>query len=93
MNEIEVTFNGAVTRVSYKKIKKLLTNDKLFSGTIQHIQDKSIYVFNGLDNLQLEQILSEIKKDVGLSEVKIEIQTNDADAKKIQQKSIKKYLI
>ena len=91
-NNIVFSIDGNLKKDSAEKIIKDLSSDVMFSGSIECKKNdyKSTYVFNKVDVDTIGYILNIIKNN--LSEVKVEIQTYDGNAKKIQQESIKKLL-
>ena len=94
-NEIMLKIDGKVLKINSNKINKIFpkNDDLLYSGSIVHEDDNSSYFFDRVNKSQLKHIIDQVRDDIGLNEVKIEIQTYDGDAKSVQQKGTKKYFI
>ena len=89
-----VIVNGKPVKVDHGEIHNVLPDKSLYTGSITEQNNlNSSYVFNLVSFEQLMHIIDKVKNDIGLSEVKIEVETHDANAKTIQPKSIRKHML
>ena len=89
-----VVVNGKNVKVDNEEIHHVLPEKLLYTGSITEQKNlNSSYVFNLVSYEQLMHIINKVKNDIGLSEVKIEVETHDANAKSIQSESFRKHML
>ena len=87
-NNIKFYISGSVSESTDIIINSLPTAS-MFSGSIEYSAEedcKSTYIFHFVNSETIMYILNELKDE--LSEVKVEIQTHDENAKRLQQEGI-----